>query len=125
MRVMSVWTATFREQACRYRLKRCSRFLTAGIAATLVMCSAVPASGAAQGRAGRATRAPVQRAAGFSRLVDIGRGRTMFMECRGRGSPTVVLVAGLGERAENWSVTTDPRDRRQAVYPNVAKFTRV
>jgi pimeloyl-ACP methyl ester carboxylesterase len=41
------------------------------------------------------------------------------------GSPTVVLVAGLGERAENWSATTNPNDGRRAVYPRVAKFTRV
>ena len=47
------------------------------------------------------------------------------MECRGRGSPTVVLVTGLGERAENWSKTTNPSDEREAVYPGVARFSRV
>jgi hypothetical protein len=28
----------------------------------------------------------------FAGLVDIGGGRKMYMECRGKGSPTVVLV---------------------------------
>jgi pimeloyl-ACP methyl ester carboxylesterase len=59
------------------------------------------------------------------RLVDIGGGRTLFMECRGKGAPTVVLVTGLGERAVNWSETTKPSDERDAVYPDVAKFGRV
>ncbi|MGB2594966.1 MAG: hypothetical protein WBC87_08620, partial [Pseudolabrys sp.] len=31
----------------------------------------------------------------FAGLVDIGGGRKMYLECRGTGSPTVVLVAGL------------------------------
>jgi pimeloyl-ACP methyl ester carboxylesterase len=35
------------------------------------------------------------------------------------------LVTGLGERAENWSTTTKPGDARMAVYPGVAKFSRV
>jgi pimeloyl-ACP methyl ester carboxylesterase len=57
--------------------------------------------------------------------MDVGSGRKIFMECRGRGSPTVVLVTGLGERAENWSKTTNPSDEREAVYPGVARFSRV
>ncbi len=60
-----------------------------------------------------------------ARLVDIGGGRKIFLECRGHGSPTVVLVTGLGERAENWSETTKPSDEPHAVYPEVATFSRV
>ena len=40
--------------------------------------------------------------------IDIGGGRTMYLTCSGQGSPTVVLVSGLGERADNWAVTADP-----------------
>lgn len=76
------------------------------------------------GRVRHTVAKPVGRA-DFARLVDIGGGRKIFMECRGRGSPTVVLVAGAGERAENWTKTTKPSDARKAVYPGVAKFTRV
>lgn len=31
----------------------------------------------------------------FAGSVDIGGGRKMYLECRGSGLPTVVLVAGL------------------------------
>jgi pimeloyl-ACP methyl ester carboxylesterase len=56
-------------------------------------------------------------------MVDIGGGREMYMECRGSGSPTVVLVAGGGERGENWSATASPD--QMGVFPEVAKFSRV
>ncbi len=47
----------------------------------------------------------------------------MYLECRGSGSPTVVLVAGGGERGENWSATASPD--QTGVFPEVAKFSRV
>ena len=46
------------------------------------------------------------------------------MTCRGTGSPTVVLVSGLGNAADIWSVTTDPKNERP-VFAEVAEFTRV
>ena len=39
--------------------------------------------------------------ANFAGLVDIGGGRKMYLECRGAGTPTVVLVAGLRGSAED------------------------
>src|SRR5215210_6707024 len=62
--------------------------------------------------------------ADFSGLVSIGGGRKMYMTCRGTGSPTVVLVSGLGDAADVWSVTSDPKHERP-VFSEVAKFTRV
>jgi pimeloyl-ACP methyl ester carboxylesterase len=58
----------------------------------------------------------------FAGLVDIGGGRKMYLECRGAGSPTVVLVSGLKASAEDWNIA-----ERQAptVFAEVAKFTRV
>ncbi len=44
----------------------------------------------------------------FKGLVDIGGGRQMYMECQGKGRPTVVFVAGVRDRAETWSTTLDP-----------------
>ncbi|MEU7898666.1 alpha/beta hydrolase [Nonomuraea sp. NPDC049152] len=68
-------------------------------------------------------------AAAFSRLVDIGGGRKMYMECRGSGSPTVILVPGLVAAADTWSHVTDSAGTRKpspsAVYPGVGEFTRV
>lgn len=67
-----------------------------------------------------------------SGLVDIGGGRMIYLECRGMGSPTVLLVSGAGVAADNWSYTGDPNDTENgakrtehAVYPSVATFTRV
>ena len=58
----------------------------------------------------------------FAGLVDIGGGRKMYLECRGAGSPTVVLVGGLKASAEDWSIAGKSA---AAVFPEVAKFTRV
>jgi pimeloyl-ACP methyl ester carboxylesterase len=60
--------------------------------------------------------------ADFAGLVDIGGGRKMYLECRGTGSPTVVLVAGLRGSAEDWNIAAKPGPR---VFPEVAKFTKV
>jgi pimeloyl-ACP methyl ester carboxylesterase len=58
----------------------------------------------------------------FGGLVDIGGGRRMYLECHGTGSPTVVLVAGLRGSAEDWTIS---ETSAPAVFPEVAKFTRV
>ena len=58
----------------------------------------------------------------FAGLVDVGGGRKMYLECRGIGSPTVVLVVGLRGSAEDWNIAEKPGPR---VFPEVAKFTRV
>ena len=64
------------------------------------------------------TLAPVHAAG----LVDIGGSHKMYLECRGTGFPTVVLVAGLKASAEDWSIADKSA---LAVFPEVAKFTRV
>ena len=61
----------------------------------------------------------------YAGLVDVG-GRSLYLECHGTGSPTVVLVAGYRSSARYW--TDDllhPDDPRQMVLPAVAEFTRV
>jgi hypothetical protein len=80
----------------------------------------------------------------FAGLVDIGGGRKMFVECRGTGSPTVILISGKGNGAADWNEILDPRDpihtaptdllaigqgklfsSDMAVLPSVSSFTRV
>ena len=62
----------------------------------------------------------------FAGLIDIGGGRRIYLECRGTGSPTVVLEAGYRSSARFWS-----EDLRQAGAPRtmvlagVSGFTRV
>lgn len=59
-------------------------------------------------------------------LVDIGNGRSIHMECRGSGWPTVIFVAGQGERADNFMITSaDPLSEEGSVFSTVAGFTRV
>jgi pimeloyl-ACP methyl ester carboxylesterase len=66
----------------------------------------------------------------FAGLVDIGGGREMYMECRGKGRPTVVFVSGYPERTETWSTTLDSSGDRvfpseQAMVPAIAENNRV
>ncbi|MFI8276651.1 alpha/beta fold hydrolase [Streptomyces sp. NPDC085929] len=68
----------------------------------------------------------------FARLVPIGGGRRIHLECRGNGSPTVVLVSGARGAADEWASTMDPahpaaglKPSPSAVLPTVASFTRV
>ena len=59
----------------------------------------------------------------FAGLVDIGAGRKMYLECRGSGSPTVILESGYRNDADIWS--TELEAGMSPVFSQVAKFTRV
>jgi pimeloyl-ACP methyl ester carboxylesterase len=69
-----------------------------------------------------AVAAGVAASRDFAGTADIGGGRKMYLTCRGTGFSTVVLVAGQRGSAEEWSVT---EKSAPAVFPEVAKFTRV
>jgi pimeloyl-ACP methyl ester carboxylesterase len=69
-----------------------------------------------------ATAAQSPAAGDFAGLINIGGGRKMYLECRGAGSPTVVLVGGLKASAGDWDIT---QDKASTVFSNVAKVTRV
>jgi pimeloyl-ACP methyl ester carboxylesterase len=77
-------------------------------------------------------------------LVDIGDGRELFLQCRGRGAPTVALIAGGFEAGWIWTYALTPDDPAHdapgdafsagvghpqkldaAVFPTVAAFTHV
>jgi pimeloyl-ACP methyl ester carboxylesterase len=61
-----------------------------------------------------ATRAEVRRSPEAGRLVDVG-GYRLKINCTGRGSPTVVLEAGLSDVSVEW----------KHVQPEIARFSRV
>ena len=74
--------------------------------------AASPAASAAQGD--------------FAGFVDIGSGRRLYLECRGTGSPVVVLEAGYRSAARIWSEDLhQPGAPRTMVLAGVAVFTRV
>jgi pimeloyl-ACP methyl ester carboxylesterase len=69
---------------------------------------------------------PVAASGDFSGLVNIGGGRRLWLDCRGTGSPTVILEAGAGNDADTWdTVGLPPGSDQTAVLPGVAAFTRV
>lgn len=106
-------------------------------------CSAPSPSGSSSGTpvdASTATRGPQD----FAGLVDVGGGRRLFAQCRGTGWPTVVLISGKGNGADDWTQVLDPADPAHAapgddvgaglgkqhpsdsaVFASVARFTRV
>jgi pimeloyl-ACP methyl ester carboxylesterase len=68
----------------------------------------------------------------FGELVEIGGDRKMYLECRGTGSPTVVLISGTRGAHDDWTDLIDPKNPagaptsgESAVFPQVSKFTRV
>src|SRR5918998_4000344 len=91
-----------------------------GAAATALAASPSHNNDSAKGNPGKGNSGHNKDFAG---LVDIGGGRQMYMECQGKGSPTVVFVAGAGDRAETWSTTQKPSE--QAVLPAIAQTNRV
>ena len=64
-----------------------------------------------------------QQKGDFAGLVETGDRRKMYLECRGSGSPTVILESGYRNDAEIWSIPLEPG--MNTVFPQVAKFTRV
>jgi CubicO group peptidase (beta-lactamase class C family) len=66
---------------------------------------------------------PISATSDFAGLVDIGDGRKMYLECRGSGSPTVILESGYRNDAAIWRAPLEPG--MTTVFPQVATFTRV
>ena len=64
-------------------------------------------------------------------LVDVGSGRKIYLECRGAGFPTVVLISGTRGAHDDWTDIIDTKNPTRAtkpgesaVFPQVSKFTR-
>lgn len=62
--------------------------------------------------------------ASFARHVVLPDGRKLYLVCRGRGSPTVILESGFRDDADIW-IKPAESSQRQTVFPAVARFTRV
>ncbi len=60
----------------------------------------------------------------FAGLVDIG-GRSLYLECRGSGGPTVILESGAGNDGRVWDTVALEGATKVAVLPAVAGFTHV
>lgn len=80
----------------RRHLRGRGRWLVYPVVAVLVVCSIGGALATVIGAVGKAEMPPT------GRMVDVG-GRALYIECHGTGSPVVVLQAGLGRSAADWS----------------------
>ena len=89
----------------------------------LVLAAAVPALASSRSPNDSAKGNPGKGNSGhnkdFAGLVDIGGGREMYMECQGKGRPTVVFVSGAQRPRRNVEHNARPiraggvaRDRR-------------
>ena len=60
----------------------------------------------------------------FAGLVEIDGGRRLYLECRGQGTPTVVLESGGGDAADIWDFRP-PGFHGTPALPAAARYTRV
>lgn len=84
------------------------------LSCVVTACTAAPAAGTAA--------VTSSSSATFAKRVTIGGGRSMYIECQGTGSPTVLLLSGSGLASDVWNF---PEQATPTVYPNVGTFTRV
>jgi hypothetical protein len=50
------------------------------------------------------------------RLVEVDHGRRMNIYCRGKGSPTVVFDAGLGDSSSSWGLVQPASCQDEGVF---------
>jgi pimeloyl-ACP methyl ester carboxylesterase len=70
----------------------------------------------------RGPQTPKLTEGAFASQVDIGGGRKLYLECRGTGSPTVILESGYHDSSQPWSLNDG---FPPAVLPGVAGFTKI
>ncbi|HET8927029.1 MAG TPA: alpha/beta hydrolase [Microbacterium sp.] len=105
--------------------------LAAGLLAVLLFagCSAAAPPPPPTASPGPTTAAPAGTP--IAGPVGIGDGRQLYLECRGSGSPTVVLISGTGGAADEWMSIIDPGDPSvlvpsdQSVFDELARTGRV
>jgi hypothetical protein len=91
--------------------------VSAGLATAAAAPTGPPATAAAAG----ATAAHAAAGGDFARRVEIGGVRKLFLHCRGRGTPTVVLVSGSGDAGDVWGeeARVEGEEGLPDLYPGV------
>ncbi len=94
------------------------RFITCAVVALILLSPQSPRTAAAI--------TPVAVSGDFTGLVQLASGRSLYVECAGSGSPTVLLVSGYRSRADVW--TDDligSGSPLNPVFPAISRSTRV
>jgi pimeloyl-ACP methyl ester carboxylesterase len=85
----------------------------------------------ASGTPARATTTSLTKATpvrgNFAGQIAIGGGRKLYLQCKGRGRPAVILESGIHDSSDPWTLTQTepPVPSSPAVFSGVARFTRV
>ncbi|SFS03566.1 Pimeloyl-ACP methyl ester carboxylesterase [Microbacterium sp. cf046] len=99
---------------------------TAACTTTVVLAVALTAC---SGATPAAVSSPTQQSAApadIAALIDIGDGRSLYMECRGTGSPTVLLISGTRGAADEWdTLLPDAAADTVSTFDAVSDTTRV
>lgn len=63
----------------------------------------------------------------FAGKIAIGNGRKLYLRCKGRGKPAVILESGIHDSSDPWTLTQTepPVASSPAVFSGVARFTRI
>jgi pimeloyl-ACP methyl ester carboxylesterase len=105
-------------------LKTATRFVALGLALIGVLALVAPSPGAAEATREAAGQPSPAQGGDFAGRVEIAGGRKLYLECRGQGRPTVILVSGYPNRGDVWS-QLDPGVERPPVLAGVARHSRV
>jgi pimeloyl-ACP methyl ester carboxylesterase len=100
------------------------RGLGLAVALTGALIVVAPPAGAADLTRAAAGRPSPAQARDFAGRVELPGGRRLYLECRGHGRPTVILVSGYPNRGDVWS-QLDLGVRGPPVLAGVARYSRV
>lgn len=98
-----------------------------GTSAAALACAAVLLLTACSGSAPSSSSSASSPSTGsdFAELVDVGGGRSLWLECRGTGSPTVLFISGTRGAADEWSTQLpDAAPGTESTFDAVAQTTR-
>jgi pimeloyl-ACP methyl ester carboxylesterase len=97
--------------------------ITIGVAITATLAAAVsviPPRAVAVGENATPTHG------NFAGQIGIGGGRKLWLRCRGKGRPAVILESGIHDSSDTWKLSAaQPPVVAPAVFPGVARFARV
>ena len=76
---------------------------------------------------GAAAASAASRQGRFAGQIAVGGGRKLYLQCAGRGNPTVILESGIHDSSDPWTLTdaTFPVPSSPSVFAGVSRFTHV